>query len=417
MDALCRKSYLFPFQINGKELTKRKITKLCTHISHSWIGPLDYEFNAQETADIEARVNDSMVCDSDFDETAYFLGGWKSVDSVSDIVLSTHNIVADINSVNGIENLSIYGIDELMNLNPQIFNPLKGRRFVIYIRNTGNATLLINMPQNQIDEDGEVVTDKYHNVGGSFLSLEPNEMGYVNLFYEDHLLFTEIAPKSNVNSVSTNIGEADFVTFRYLWDSSAGRDLDTATEIVDSGIASIDGKAVGWGCPGNGVKDITDILHWGGDNRQSGQEAVWISIRDFKEKYGDQLPEITNFNIYATWYASKGTGNVSFNLASYRGGQMSQSGFDFINTGGTLESSNVYDTRVDSIKGAEDYKNKYTYIVKIQYNKTTNQVSMSVGEAIYDQSQIKYLQDQIDSIKATIGDIGNVVDTINGEVV
>lgn len=36
------------------------------------------------------------------------------------------------------------------------------------------------------------------------------------------------------------------MTFRYLWESSSGRDLDTMTEALNSNVPTIDNLAVGW---------------------------------------------------------------------------------------------------------------------------------------------------------------------------
>lgn len=51
------------------------------------------------------------------------------------------------------------------------------------------------------------------------------------------------------------------MTFRYLWESSSGRDLDTMTEALNSNVPTIDNLAVGWSGPGNGDSSVREVLN------------------------------------------------------------------------------------------------------------------------------------------------------------
>ena len=61
---------------------------------------------------------------------------------------------------------------------------------------------------------------------------------------------------------------------------------------------------------------------------------------------------------------------------------MSQDGYNFINTGGSVVYQNTYDFVCHTSKGSSTYKTSYEKVARVTYNKLTNEVYMSIGDAI-----------------------------------
>lgn len=122
------------------------------------------------------------------------------------------------------------------------------------------------------------------------------------------------------------------------------------TEALNSNVPTIDNLGVGYNGPGNGDESVRSVLKWGGDNTGSGKECVWMSVKDLRAQYYSTLPDETQFMAYATWFASIGTGKCSFELVGYKGGTMSQDGYNFINTGGSVVYQNTYDLFVIPVR-------------------------------------------------------------------
>lgn len=150
---------------------------------------------------------------------------------------------------------------------------------------------------------------------------------------------------------------------------------------------------------------LEKFLNGGGDNTGSGKECVWMSVKDLRAKYYDILPEETYFMAYATWFGSKGTGKCSFELVGYKGGTMSQDGYNFINTGGSVVYQNTYDFVCHTSKGSSTYKTSYENVARVTYNKLTNEVYMSIGDAIDQEDNYDKLEREINNIKERLSDV------------
>lgn len=173
------------------------------------------------------------------------------------------------------------------------------------------------------------------------------------------------------------IPEFDYLVLRYYWDDYAGKDLDTATVIVNSNITTLDGKAVGWALNGS----IDDILFHGGDNTGSGNESAYINFNELlKDGNFDILPDKVICDVYGNWYNTMLSGIVNMEITAYKGGTMSKDGFNFINTGGQIVYTTNQYTKVDTSCNScvNDYKNNYSYVAKITYNKKTREATMNI---------------------------------------
>lgn len=171
------------------------------------------------------------------------------------------------------------------------------------------------------------------------------------------------------------IPEFDYLVFRYFWGTEDGRDLDTSTGYINTGITFTDGKTldelpVGWNMAGNYNTNAQSYLMFAGDNTQSGNECVYITMNTLVTHY-DTLPDIVNIDVYANWFGSRLTGNCEFELTAYKGGAMAQDGYNYNNIGGVevLITRTKINIAASGTGNAGDYKNKYSKIGQIQYNK------------------------------------------------
>jgi hypothetical protein len=74
------------------------------------------------------------------------------------------------------------------------------------------------------------------------------------------------------------------MVIKYKWGNGAGADLDTFTGIVNTGVAALDNKFVGYGAQTSQVPSgssiSTSYVFWAGDdtNAVSGSESVLINF-------------------------------------------------------------------------------------------------------------------------------------------
>lgn len=150
--------------------------------------------------------------------------------------------------------------------------------------------------------------------------------------YEEIILYYNCVPVTPTPTptptpASTNpIIDADFIVVRYKFDD--GSDLDTRTSVS---YGTETGTVVGW-CKGSSYKNW---YTWGGDNTGTGYEAVVIYLKQIRESNPGYQGIICG-TLSAFWYGTRASGSVNLELAAYKGGSMSQSGFDWQNSGGTL---------------------------------------------------------------------------------
>lgn len=136
---------------------------------------------------------------------------------------------------------------------------------------------------------------------------------------------------------STTLLDFDYMVVRYKWAEGAGQDLDTFTGFVNTG-TEWDDKYMGYGhgygniLPNNSTAANSFIM-WGGDNTNTiGVESCLVNFSNMTLNYPD-LNSI-QLRMAGAWYNSVGTGNIDIEIVTYKGGTMSQSGYDFSNTGG-----------------------------------------------------------------------------------
>lgn len=169
------------------------------------------------------------------------------------------------------------------------------------------------------------------------------------------------------------IPEFDYLVLRYGWDSQDGKDFDTATGFVNTGLPDVDGKFVGWskGYSTTSMR-IGEFLRHGGDNMKSGLESALINMKDLLEEPSLD-PDEPNIeaDIYGNWYEELGRGNVVISFTAYLGGTMSLKNFNFINEGGEEVYYGEQTVNVN-VTGRDNYQNikqLYKKIGRMIYNK------------------------------------------------
>lgn len=410
MVKVCNDYFMIDALAGGEVIRKRKYRRENTMIGYKW-----YDYNGVEVTDpIEISRLDGLATkhqrvDEAYDDHAIFMSSTNYVNSVSGIPMDKHMVVVE------------WRPDSEQGFVTMAHNEgLDGDSYYIVVINTGDKQATIYTPVDPEDpKDGtsRAVDGDNVSVGGSYVSISPKQVESIRVTFRDGKWYYELVTKTYPsNTGGIKIGDVDFVTFRYLWESSSGRDLDTMTEALNSNVPTIDNLAVGWSGPGNGDSSVREVLKWGGDNTGSGKECVWMSVKDLRAKYYDILPEETYFMAYATWFGSKGTGKCSFELVGYKGGTMSQDGYNFINTGGSVVYQNTYDFVCHTSKGSSTYKTSYEKVARVTYNKLTNEVYMSIGDAIDQEDNYDKLEREINNIKERLSDVESELAKMEADV-
>lgn len=158
----------------------------------------------------------------------------------------------------------------------------------------------------------------------------------------------------------------DFALIRYIWNSQGGKDLDTRTYIT---VPNRKENMVGW----SRMNSDANYLSWNNDNTGSGVEAVLVNLKELKKDFPGQK----EFKVLlrAFWYNTRVSGDLTVEVNTYKGGTMSKSGYDWVNTGGTLVQNLKLKTNSPiQISSAEA---EGTPLAVLYYNTETNLGSLS----------------------------------------
>lgn len=123
----------------------------------------------------------------------------------------------------------------------------------------------------------------------------------------------------------TVIKAFDYALIRYRWTPTGGEDLDTRTYLSKPNRG---GRRVGW----SRLKNDNSYLIWNEDNTGAGVESVLIDIDKIHVDYpGEQIVEL---KMDGFWYSQVKSGKLDIEFATFKGGKMVASGYDWINEGG-----------------------------------------------------------------------------------
>lgn len=264
----CNDYYMIDAMAGGEVIRKRKYRRENTMIGYKW-----YDYNGVEVIDpIEISRLDGLATkhqrvDEAYDDHAIFMSSTNYVNSVSGIPMDKHMVVVEWRS-DSEQGFVTMAHDE----------GLDGDSYYIVVINAGDKQATIYTPIDpEGPKDGTSRADDGDNisVGGSYVSISPKQVERIRVTFRDGKWYYELVTKTYPsNTGGIKIGDVDYVTFRYLWESSSGRDLDTMTEALNSNVPTIDNLAVGWSGPGNGDSSVREVLKWGGDNTGPGKECV-----------------------------------------------------------------------------------------------------------------------------------------------
>ena len=235
--------------------------------------------------------------------------------------------------------------------------------FVTYTANTNSFEIRVS--ESDIEEEKTAVFTLTHDTSS-----------------DEKIIFTVTQEAAKI----IKIPDFNFLTYRYKWTAEDGRDLDTATELVNSGLVdasgtTIDGLAVGWNMKGNSNAEVTKYLKYGGDNRDSGNECTFIDMLALcSEEHLPNLPDKIYVDVYANWYGEKKNGYMTFEIKAYKGGEMVQDGYNFNNVGGEEVYSGEQSKFVKAActSNYSTYKTDYTYVCRVTYDKLTREASIAI---------------------------------------
>lgn len=174
------------------------------------------------------------------------------------------------------------------------------------------------------------------------------------------------------------IRNVDYVVLKYRWFS--GKDLDSWTYItnaIGSMASSINNIKVGFGT-GNQYVPSQDnyLLWWGGDNTGTGEENILLNIKNMKDYYSEYIPELLNIEMDACWFSIVSQTQPIIEVTGYKGGTMSQSGYQFVNNGGEMVSQQTIQAVNMSTTTTHEYRN----VANVKYNKDTETFTLTITD-------------------------------------
>lgn len=124
---------------------------------------------------------------------------------------------------------------------------------------------------------------------------------------------------------------------------------------------------VGW----NRLSTDNGYLVWNGDNTANGVETVLLDVKKIVLDYPQQVT--IEADMRAFWFNSRADGSLDIEFATYKGGTMQKSGFDFVNTGGNLVQNLKVSTNTQDTNTSGDGKK----LAQLTYNVFTKRGSLT----------------------------------------
>lgn len=184
------------------------------------------------------------------------------------------------------------------------------------------------------------------------------------LYLEDNILPVAAGVRvglEELNKVEIPDGEGgtvedfDYAVIRYRWLSSGGQDLDTRTMLTNP---NRNNAMVGW----DRLSTDNGYLVWNGDNTANGVETVLLDVKKILSDFPQQVT--IEADMRAFWFSARLDGNLDIEFATYKGGTMQKSGYDFVNTGGSLVQNLKVSTNTQDTNNSGDGER----LAKLTYN-------------------------------------------------
>ncbi len=195
--------------------------------------------------------------------------------------------------------------------------------------------------------------------------------------------------------IIVSIPAFDFFVVKFTWN---GNDVDIAVEFAGNHVSgngmnnsSYDKKPVGWGWSSNNPVHYSgkELIKWGGDATGGQGETVFFNAPVLE---GDvNSPRKIKLDVYATWYTGgRAPDKMTFTMSAYKGGTMTQSGTNFLNTGGTTLYAKEHTVMVNTTKGQSSYASGgYTKVATITYDRIKHSAAIKIWAATSTRSSFR----------------------------
>ncbi|MDR2955394.1 MAG: hypothetical protein LBV43_09960 [Prevotella sp.] len=308
-------------------------------------------------------------------------------------------------------NLNLIVPDEELNI------PGDGGNFTEYVTALGgDANWVVKSKSDWITSAANIGGELHFTIG-----TEPNEADRNGSIFVAHINDPNYTKEIKISQSAKYVKfeDFDYLLITYDWTNSTGRDMDTATEFINTGISSVDRHPVGWGslssyyysgAPNsrdNGLAYVYDskgrmIIQWGGDNRAtSGSENIVLYMGNLIAEENLAVFEQNNnqrylyINIYATWYTTADINSpINLRMRSYKNGTMNRSTVSsytnvlygtFTNSGGTLgidwNGNLKILSKYTDFSDASIFRTHYTPMGHIRYDIWKNEAVATIGSA------------------------------------
>lgn len=333
-------------------------------------------------------------------------GTWKLQNQLSKVLISQTSGSAGLNKIRidrhdrnyGDESCTIRNINSLEDVHVELSNLFMTAPEVIEFGGNGGTQIIpidcfggrafANVSTTTDFIEVSLTPDNEVKVTVQASPIEMSRRGSIVISHADDPEYKIEIPVIQKENIIVTIPEFEYLTYRYFWTSSDGRDLDTGTELINTGLIdrssgqSVDNAPVGWSMKGNNITDVKNYLKWGGDNTQSGNECTFIDMEALLSAQNyPLLPRFIEARIYAAWYGEKRNGNITFEIVAYKGGRMIKDGYNFVNQGGVevyKETHHKYIPAKGGSNNAASYKTNYTYVCKIIYDKIKHSAQVEI---------------------------------------
>jgi hypothetical protein len=201
---------------------------------------------------------------------------------------------------------------------------------------SGDGTVIFN-------DFEQIITDK-KALNFQYLGIEKCKLKFSKTILEDKIESRiQLVERTRVDSVTTSeivtrsiFSEVDHLVFRFKMPPGL-TDLDTNSNLI-SPFAS---TRFGWSLPSS----PNIYFFWAGDNTGNGYESIHIDVGQLKRDFPNE--NLITFECRSYWHTNSNLeggagGNVEMDAIAYKGGYMTASNYEFINTGGTLRGNYIF---------------------------------------------------------------------------
>lgn len=250
---------------------------------------------------------------------------------------------------------------------------------------------------------------------------EQKRYGTIIIAHANDENYTKTIAVTQLDHIIITIPEFEFLVIKYDWTGTNGKDLDTATEFMNTGLTNVDSRPLGYGLYGRTVwqgsgtiekvgnsgttatsgdgGQITDpsgnkLLVWGGDNtNQNAGESLYIDVVNLNSTNNYAiLPRYIYIDLYAIWWSNKSSTPIKILIEAYKGGIMNRypdTGTssslvkNFYNTGGATVYSNSASpaTRVilrNQTGVFNSYRTSFDKVGRITFDKIKRSASIEI---------------------------------------